>query len=141
MVCLIDTSLWVDLTRMRSPRWLKEFIAPHIKNSSARIAEPVVFEVLRHALPDEVGPLRSQFSVIPMLATPIDVWARAADLGRSCRQHGHTIGPLDLLIAAVALAHQAIVVTFDDDYKKIGSCSGLKIELLQRPVGAPNRGR
>ena len=46
MASLLDASLWIDLTRWRSPRSLKEFIAPYVLDPEACIAEPVVFEVL-----------------------------------------------------------------------------------------------
>jgi hypothetical protein len=51
MITLIDTSLWIDFTRARSPRSLKQFIAPYILHPSAHLAESVTFEVLRHATP------------------------------------------------------------------------------------------
>ena len=51
MATLIDTSLWIDFTRAQSPQTLKQFIAPYILDPDAHVAEPVVFEVLRHAMP------------------------------------------------------------------------------------------
>ncbi len=49
MASLIDSSLWIDLTRARSPRTLKAFIAPFVNDAQACVAEPIAFEVLRHA--------------------------------------------------------------------------------------------
>ena len=85
MVTLIDSSLWVDFTRSRSPRRLKEFIAPYILDPAAHLAEPVRYEVLRNAMPEEAGRLRQQFELMPMLATPANLWERAAALGQACR--------------------------------------------------------
>jgi hypothetical protein len=70
MPSLIDTSLWVDFTRTRSPRTLKRFIAPFILDADARLAEPVAFEILRHATAAEAKQLTRQFVTLPMLATP-----------------------------------------------------------------------
>ena len=50
---LIDTSLWIDFTRTHSPRTLKRFIAPFILDPDAHLAEPITFELLRHATPAE----------------------------------------------------------------------------------------
>ena len=61
MTTLIDTSLWIDFTRSRSPQGLKQFIAPFILHPSAHVAEPVTFEVLRHATAKESGQLEQQF--------------------------------------------------------------------------------
>ena len=133
MTTLIDASLWIDFTRSRSPARLKQFIAPYILHPGAHVAEPVMFEILRHATANERGPLERQFQTFPVLATPANLWLRATDLGRACRQKGHSIGALDLLIAAVALAHAAAVLTFDEDFRRIASVAGLQVKLLRRP--------
>jgi predicted nucleic acid-binding protein len=134
MVTLPDTSLWVDFTRAKSPRRLKQFIAPYLLHPTAHLAEPIVFEILRHATPQEVGPLTRQFETLPVLSTPVDLWARATTLGQTCRRQGHTAGAMDLLIAVVALAHEATIVTLDADLDRIGVLAGLQVELLTRPT-------
>jgi predicted nucleic acid-binding protein len=133
MARLIDSSLWIDLTRARSPRALKAFIAPHVNDSDACLAEPIAFEVLRHATDDEASRLTPQFETMPLLASPADLWGRGAELGRECRRAGVTAGSIDLLIAAVALYHSAELVTFDADFRRIVVVSGLRLELLERP--------
>jgi predicted nucleic acid-binding protein len=131
---LIDTSLWIDFTRSRSPRTLKQFIAPFILDPDAHLAEPVTFEILRHATPAEARMLTQQFQTLPMLVTPPALWSEAAGLGQACRQKNITAHSLDLLIATVALHHGAEVVTFDDDFKMIASVSKLQVKLLKRPM-------
>jgi predicted nucleic acid-binding protein len=133
LITLIDTSLWIDFTRTHSPRSLKQFIAPYILHPAAHLAEPVTFEVLRHATPEENRQLTRQFQTLPLLTTPADIWSRAADLGRECRSKGHTVGALDLLIAGLALSHRAVVITFDEDFQKIAAASDLQVKLLRRP--------
>jgi hypothetical protein len=49
MTLLLDTSLWIDFTRTRSPGALKQRIAPYVLDRAAHLAEPVRFEVLRAA--------------------------------------------------------------------------------------------
>jgi predicted nucleic acid-binding protein len=53
MTLLLDTSLWIDFTRSRSPAPLKQFIAPYLLDPEAHLAEPVRFELLRSARPEE----------------------------------------------------------------------------------------
>ena len=53
MTLLLDTSLWIDFTRTRSPSHLKQFIAPFVLDPQAHLAEPVRFELLRSARPEE----------------------------------------------------------------------------------------
>lgn len=134
MATLIDTSLWIDFTRARSPKTLKQFIAPYILHPDAHLAEPIIFEILRHATPTEYNQLSQQFQTLLLLATPPDLWNRAAELGRICRQSNFIAGSLDLLIAAIALHHNAELVTFDADFQKIAAASALRIKLLVRPT-------
>ena len=134
MTLLLDTSLWVDFTRTRSPAPLKQFIAPFVLDPEAHLAEPVRFEMLRSARPDETRQLIAQFDSLPTLSTPADLWQRAIDLGQACRQIGQTVLSLDLLVAAVALHHNAVLVSFDADFEAIASVSELRLQRLKRPA-------
>ncbi len=133
MTLLLDTSLWIDFTRSRSPAPLKQFIAPYVLDPAAHLAEPVLFEVLRSARPEEARLLEAQFDVLPCLPTPKDLWQRAIALGQACRQAGRTVFSLDLLVAAVAMHHDAVVVSFDADFEAIASVSALRLKRLNRP--------
>jgi len=133
MTLLLDTSLWVDFTRARSPAALKQFIAPFVLDPQAHLAEPVLFEVLRSARPEEARRLEAQFATVPTLPTPADLWQRAIGLGQACRQIGRTVLSLDLLVAAVALHHNAVLVSFDADFEAIASVSELRLQRLNRP--------
>lgn len=135
MPTLIDTSLWIDFTRTRSPRALKQFIAPFILDPDAHLAEPSRFEVLRHATPAEAKQLTEQFQTLPLLATPPSLWSQAAELGQACRQKNISVPSLDLLIATIALYHGAEVITFDNDFQKIAGVSKLQVKVLKRPTG------
>ncbi len=134
MSLLLDTSLWIDFTRARSPATLKQFIAPFVLDPAAHLAEPVRFELLRSARPDETRQLEAQFATLPMLPTPPDLWQRAIDLGQACRQIGRTVLSLDLQVAAVALHHNAVLVSFDTDVEAIAAVSELRLQRLERPA-------
>ena len=133
MTLLLDTSLWIDFTRTRSPVALKQCNAPYVLDPAAHLAEPVRFEVLRAARPHEARLLEAQFDTLPMLPTPADLWQQAINLGQACRQIGRTVLSLDLLIAAVALHHNAKLVSFDADFETIAAVSALRLNRLTRP--------
>jgi predicted nucleic acid-binding protein len=133
MTLLLDSSLWIDFTRARSPLALKQFIAPFVLDPAAHLAEPVRFELLRSARPEEVRLLEAQFATLPSLTTPPDLWQQAIDLGQACRAIGRTVLSLDLLVAAVALHHNAVLVSFDADFEAVASVSDLRLQRLQRP--------
>jgi predicted nucleic acid-binding protein len=44
------------------------------------------------------------------------------------------VSSLDLLLAAVALHHSAVLLSFDDDFEVIAAVSELQLRRLQRPV-------
>ena len=134
MPALIDSSLWIDFTRARSPRALKQFIAPYILAPEAALAEPIIYEVLRYATDQEVRAIEAQFQTMPCLQTPEDLWSWAAKLGQSCRKTGINAGALDLLIATVAIHHDAELITFDRDFEAIAGACALRVKLLQRPI-------
>ena len=134
MTLLLDTSLWIDFTRARSPASLKQFIAPFILDPEAHLAEPVRFELLRSARPDETRQLTAQFATLPLLSTPVDLWEQAIELGQACRQIGQTVLSLDLLVAVVALHHNALLVSFDADFETIAAVSDLRLQRLERPA-------
>jgi predicted nucleic acid-binding protein len=134
MTVLIDTSLWIDFTRARSPASLKQFIAPFILDPEAHLAEPVRFEMLRSARPDETRQLTAQFATVPLLSTPMDLWEQAIELGQACRQIGQTVLSLDLLVSVVALHHNALLVSFDADFETIAAVSDLRLQRLERPA-------
>jgi predicted nucleic acid-binding protein len=133
MPSLIDSSLWVDFTRARSPVALKQFIAPYIVSADAALAEPIAFEVLRHATDVETRAITAQFQTMPLLSTPRTLWDDAAKLGRACRKAGINAGSVDLLIVIVAMDHSAELVTFNRNFQQIATVCNLQLNLLKRP--------
>lgn len=72
---------------------------------------------------------------LPLLPTPANVWQQAIELGQACRRISRTVLSLDLLVgAAVALHHNAELVSFDADFDAIASVSALRLNRLTRPV-------
>jgi predicted nucleic acid-binding protein len=131
---LVDTSVWVDLLRVSTPRPLKEFAGAWILQRETRLSEPVAFELTRYASDSEAIEFERYLQTVPVLETPGDIWRNASELGRACRRQSNLVKALDLLIAAVALHHAVEVVTFDNDYEKIARVSPLKVRLLKRLV-------
>ncbi len=134
MARLIDSSLWVDFTRSKSPRALKTLIQPWILDSLACLCEPIAFEILRHTTQRERERIEAQFATLPLLTTPSHLWRDAARLGQQCRNQGINAGSLDLIIASLAIHHNAELITFDADYQAIAHASKLRVHLLSREI-------
>lgn len=133
MARLLDTNLWIALTRTGTPQELKQLVSPYAIDPQACLAEPVVFEMLRNATEAETLRLATYFESLLLLATPPDIWSDGVELGRACRRIGVSVGAIDLLIAVVAIYHDAEVVTFDRDFEHIAKVSELRVKFLQRP--------
>jgi predicted nucleic acid-binding protein len=136
MARLIESTLWVDFTRRSSPQALRARIQLWILDEHAAICEMVAFEVLRHANSRERPLIEAQFATLPLLPTPPRLWQRATALGQQCREAGVTVGSIDLLIAALALHHDAEAVTFDAYYLAIARAAPLRVTLLSRGEGS-----
>ena len=132
MARLIDSSLWIDFSRRKSPAALKSFIHPFLLDPAAVLCEPIAYEVLRLASPSELPDLQEQFDSLPLLPTPIGLWKGATSLGQNCRELGINAGSMDLLIAALALHYDAEIVTFDADYLAIARIAPLRVTHLFR---------
>ncbi|MBX7121465.1 MAG: PIN domain-containing protein [Opitutaceae bacterium] len=132
MARLIETTLWIDFTRSRTPHERKLAIQAWILDAGACLCEPVAFEVLRHATREERPRIEAQFATLPLMPTPPQLWRDATRLGQLCRDNGHNAGSLDLVIAATAIHHRAELVTFDTDYAAIARFSNLRVRLLAR---------
>jgi predicted nucleic acid-binding protein len=78
--------------------------------------------------------LEAQFATLPTLPTPADLWLRGIALGQACRLIGRTVVSLYLQLAAVALHHNAMLVSFDADFEAIASVSELRQKRLRRPA-------
>jgi predicted nucleic acid-binding protein len=130
---LIDTSLWIDFTRARTPRPVREQVRAFIDAADACVCEPVAFELLRASTRAERPGLERRFATMDWLPAPPGFWRKGTLLGQACRDLGFTIGALDLLIATIALAHDAEIVTFDADFSLIAQAEpALRVEVLTR---------
>ena len=133
MARLIDSNIWIDLARPKSSRELKACAFRIASSHGAALAEPVLFETLAYASEGEVRKMRALFDEYELLETPKDLWERATELGRKCSLQGEPAGQMDLLIATVAIHHDAEVVTFDAGMASISNHSKLRVTLLPRP--------
>lgn len=132
METVIETSMWVDFFRPKTPAAVKVQIRPWVLRHDIALCEPVVCELLRSAAVRERVLIQRHFATIPILRTPATLWAEATRLGQNCCDAGVMVGALDLLIAAVCLHHGASLVTFDEDFSAIAKLSRLQANILAR---------
>lgn len=135
MTILLDTNVWVALLRKSSVEVANRFRAV-AASGTVRVCSIVVAE-LRHGALRSARPAANRAAVDALLAPypslPFD--DSAADHYATIRHHletaGQLIGPLDLQIAAIALAHNCTLVT--NNSAEFGRVGGLMIEDWQAP--------
>lgn len=132
---LIDTSVWIDSLRLTDnppARFFKSLIADRIPYG---ITGPIYQEVLQGArTAKDFEALRVYLGSLPFYdpADPVETYAEAADLYRTCRLRGITVrSTLDCLIARIALEHELVLVHNDRDFTQMAT---VVRELRMAPV-------
>lgn len=132
MATVIESSVWVDFFRPKTPLAVKEQIRPWILRSDLALCEPIICEILRSGPATERAIIERYFSTVLVLPTPATLWREATRLGQACHDAGVHVGALDLLIATVCLHHAAVLVTFDQAFNGIAKVSRMRVNVLQR---------
>jgi len=129
MAWLLDSNVWISLLKQRDARLIKQFaVTP---NDELFACSPVRAELMHGARkyddPEErktkVEDLLSQFVSLPFDDRAAEVYGRIRD---ELERERNVIGPFDLQIAAIALAHDLTVVTSNvGEFRRV---HGLKVE-------------
>lgn len=129
---LVDTSVWIEVFRARSPLNLESVL----DFDEVVTCLPVVQEVLQ-GFGDEGAyrRARSALLALPVVESPMEesVFLEAADLYRAARKVGMTIrSTVDCLIAACAIRHDLEVVHVDRDFAALARVSPLRHRAARR---------
>ena len=134
MTNLVDSSLWVDYFRKKTPAAVKAQVDVIIRGADVATCAPILFELLRAVSQKEARKIEEFFATVPVLETPKTSWADSGRLGQKCAEAGFLTPAIDLLIAQICIHHDVVLTTFDADFKKIASVSPLRLNLLTRPA-------
>jgi predicted nucleic acid-binding protein len=132
MGLIIDSSLWVDYFRGKTPAAIRYQAAQYINSAEARLCEPIRLEILHAARDLERDKIESTFDTVLMLDTPDDIWEKAILLGQKCVDSGFNAHSMDLLIAVTCLDADSTLITYDSHFAKIAQVCSLKLNLLAR---------
>src|SRR2546423_1425233 len=113
MGTLIDSSIWVDFFRLKTPKPVKEQVVSLIDDEGALLSEPTRFEILRGSLRSERKQVEETFATFPLIPSPADMWRQAIRIGQGCVDRGLRPRPMDLFISVVCLHHGVELITFD----------------------------
>lgn len=132
MATVIETSIWIDFFRPKTPAAVKSQIKPWILRPDLALCEPIVCELLRSAVAKQRSFIQRHLATIPILPTPRTLWPEAIRLGQQCQDGRIIVGALDLLIATVCIHHDAVLIAFDEHFARIAKVSRLRTTILLR---------
>src|SRR5262245_37051494 len=131
-VNLIDSSVWIDYFRRRTPLAVKQQVAEVVNAPDIVTCEPILFELLRATSRSESQRLKEYFATVPQIPIPPTLWRDAIGLGQRCFAAGFLPRAMDLLIAQVSLEHGCTLTAFDEHFLHIAKVSSLRLNLLIR---------
>lgn len=124
---LVDTSAWITSFRRTGHPELKEFLRYCISSGFAATCPVVILELLQGCrIETERDHLRIKLESLDVFPVTPLIWERLYELGFSLGRAGLTLPTADLIIAAVALEHDAIVLHQGQHYELIGQHSRLR---------------
>lgn len=120
LVVLVDTSAWIEALRLEGDEAVRREVRVAIEDGVAVFCDLVLLELWNGARGQrERKYLASLERELETLPTTEEVWERARELARECRQSGITVPATDLLIAACAATHGASLLHRDRHFEEI----------------------
>ena len=131
---VIDTCVWIDHLRKRTPEATRRMADAAVNVADALMCEPVRFELLAGASRKERPLLLRRLETMPLLHTPPRLWSEASKLAADACDAGLRVPSVDLLIAALCIHHAVALTTFAAHFAELGRLSKLRVNLLIRPA-------
>lgn len=128
---LVDTSAWVEFDRATSSPVDERLTGLIAADEALAVTEPVIAEVVAGARTDDreaaLRRLLGRFELLPF-DSAID-FDGAATIYRRCRRAGITPrGLVDCMIVAVAVRHDASLLSQDPDMARIAEVTTLRLD-------------
>jgi predicted nucleic acid-binding protein len=131
---VIDSCVWINHLRKNTPEATRRLADLSINAPDALLCEPVRLELLAGASCRERPILLRRLETMPLLATPLRLWAEATALAIKACDAGLHVPSLDTLIAALCIHHDVAVASFDLHFRALAKLSDLRVNLLVRPA-------
>ncbi len=131
---VIDTRVWIDHLRERTPEATRQIASVAVEAEDALLCDPVRFELRCGASRRERTPLLRRLETMPLLHTPPALWHEASKLAAKACNSGLRVPSMDLLIAALCIHHDASLTTFDAHFSELARLCALRVKLLIRAV-------
>jgi hypothetical protein len=131
---VVDTSVWSLAFRRRSwPRGVTPGIIKLLQKltrEKQRVVVPgVVLQELLSGVKDPAQGerIKELMEGYPLILGTKEQHVEAANISNVCRKAGVPAATVDCLIAAQCILLNGVLLTLDDDFKRISGCCGLRI--------------
>ena len=134
-IYLVDSSVWIRLFRRSPPKNMAERVDDLLERQVAATNGLITVEIVSGATNEkEFADSSATLGALHQLSLNDRTWSRAARLGYDLRRRGLTCLTPDLIIAASAIEHGAVLVHADADFDRITANSGLAVESFANAV-------
>ena len=134
-IYLVDSSVWIRLFRRSPPKNIAERVDDLLERQVAATNGLITVEIVSGATNEkEFADSSATLGALHQLSLNDRTWSRAARLGYDLRRRGLTCLTPDLIIAASAIEHGAVLVHADADFDRIAANSGLAVESFANAV-------
>ena len=126
---LADTSVWIDLLGGKKSAEATALEHAIITGQDICLCPVITMEILQGVRDDRVhAKLKARLAVFIELPIHQSTYAMATDIYRAARKKGLTIRkPIDCIIAATAIEHDAELLHADRDFDAVAKVSPLRL--------------
>jgi predicted nucleic acid-binding protein len=118
-VIAVDTSVWIDFFRGRSP--VVEKLSALLDRDEVALPVSAKIEILSGAKKSEASRLQRVLSALPILYPTEELWRLMERWVTAGAAAGHRFGVGDLLVAALAVEHGCTLWSLDHDFARMAS--------------------
>lgn len=124
MKYVLDASVIIDLI-YNSDRVQK--IKDKLKDELLMTTAPTLHEVLEGANEKQQFIIKNLLEGMTVLPFTQNEAVISADIAQTLAREGKTINKIDLLVSGICIAHDAIIVSFDNDFNRVKNLKILEI--------------
>ncbi|PJZ59443.1 PIN domain-containing protein [Leptospira adleri] len=130
MKLLVDTSVWSEALRRKGKTLKSEetFLYQIIQNEDDIFVTGIILQEILTGIkePKIFSEIEEQFRYFNFISPSEKDHIEAAKLRNSLSKKGITLATIDALIAQIAITHNLILVTYDNDFLRLSGITKLK---------------